>query len=100
MRLSVFLTSAIAGVSLAAAAVAQPAASAPELKHGAMISSADGARVGPIDYIEKGKDKDATPSFVGVIRDMHMVHIPVSTLSAGPKGLVTSLKISEVDKLQ
>ena len=80
-----------------AASASDSAAPALKLDTDRVIHSSDGAWVGPINYVEKAKD--GSPLYVGIIRDGRMLHIPADTLSAGPKGLMTSLKISDVDKL-
>jgi hypothetical protein len=103
MRIAFIVAAVISGLSISSVAMAQPATSAsaaapaPKLETDRVIRSSDGAWVGPINYIEKGKD--GSPEYVGVIRDGRMLHIATTTLSEGPKGLVTSLKITDVDKL-
>ena len=54
-------------------------------------------RIGRIEYLDR--TKDGALKDVGVIQDMRMVHIPAETLSNGPNGLVTTLKRSDVSKL-
>jgi hypothetical protein len=103
MRLAFLCAAVISALSISNIAAAQSTASAAsaapalKLETDRVIRSSDGAWVGPINYVEKGKD--GSPEYVGVIRDGRMLHIEASTLSEGPKGLVTSLKISDVDKL-
>jgi hypothetical protein len=92
---------AIASVFLAAPAVAQdaaaPAAAAPlVIKAGKMVRSSDGAPIGYIDEVQKSGGE---PVSVSIIYDQRFVHIPASTLSAGPKSLVTSLTAKDVAKL-
>jgi hypothetical protein len=77
--------------------MAQTDATAPaaKVKSGEMIYFSDGASLGRVDYVQS---KDGAPQYVGVIRDMRMVRIPAETLSAGPKGLVTSLTKADLAK--
>jgi hypothetical protein len=99
MRLFPITAALAAALSLSAVAAAQtaPGAPSPKVKSGERIYFSDGAVVGRVEYVDKGKDgalKD-----VAVIYDMRMLHIPADSLSAGPNGVVTSLKRSDVDKL-
>jgi hypothetical protein len=88
----------IAAFSISTVAMAQTApAAAPKVQSGQRVYSSDGAVIGRVEYVEK--DKDGTPKNVGVIYDMRMVHIPADSLSAGPNGIVTTLKRSDVSKL-
>lgn len=77
-----------------------PAAGAqtPELKSHMMITSADGARVGKIEYLVKGED--GAPTAAKVIIDGRFVSIPVSSLTTSEKGVTTSLTKNEVRKLK
>jgi hypothetical protein len=106
MRLSLICTAAAAAFALATAASAQdapaaaseaPAAAPATIKNGEWIYSADGSAIGRVDHIQKGKDGASTAA---VIYQMRMVYIPLESLTAGPKGYVTSLKRSEVSKLK
>lgn len=76
---------------------AAPAATAPlVIKAGKMVHSSDGASIGYIDEVVKSGGQ---PTSVSVIYEQRFVHIPASTLSAGPKGLVTSLSQKDVGQL-
>jgi hypothetical protein len=77
----------------ATVAVAEPApaAAVPEIKGGEMIWSADGRRIGLVD-----RHRGAT---VAVVRNMKMIYIPIATLSANKRGLVSSLSRKEIDRL-
>lgn len=100
MRVSNICAVLIAAFAVPTAVLAQPApAKSPPAKvgHGDMVYSADGAALGRVDYIQKGKD--GAPQYVAVIHDMHMIHIPNESLSTGPKGLSTSLSKADVEKL-
>ena len=106
MRLPLICTAALAALSLSStAALAQaaddtaaPAASAaPAVHDGDRISSSDGWTIGRVESVQKGKDG---ASYASVIYQMRMVYIPVDSLSAGPKGLVTKLSRAEVTKLK
>jgi hypothetical protein len=67
---------------------------APTLRSGILIVSSDGRRIGVIDSVVGDK---ASPTAVKVIKDMHVVIIPVSSLSAGDKGrVVTTLAYKEI----
>jgi hypothetical protein len=99
MRLFPIAAALIPALSMSTIAAAQsaPAAPSPKVQSGERIYSSDGAVIGRVEYLDKGKDgvlKD-----VGVIYQMRMVHIPADSLSTGPNGVVTSLKRSEVGKL-
>lgn len=90
----------IAALSVSAAAMAQPApggAAPVKVGRGQMIYSADGAALGRIDYVQK--TKEGVLQNVAVIHDMRIVHIPGDSLSAGPKGTVTSLTRADIEKL-
>src|SRR5689334_1193272 len=100
MRLSLICAAVISGLSIATVAAAESApapttgtAPAVQPKRGEMIRTADGARVGAIDYVDMAKD--GTPNYVGVIYEMRMLHIPVATLSSAQKGYTTSVKRAE-----
>ena len=73
------------------AAPAPAAATAPAIKVGVLVWSAEGHRVGRIDSVRG--------DVVAVINDMRMVYIPVSTLSTGARGLVSSLSLKDLDRL-
>jgi hypothetical protein len=104
MRPALIFGAVISGLSIATVAAAQSApavesgASAVlQLSPGQSIMSADGHRVGTIDYIHSGKD--GTSSYVGVIYDNRMVHIPVDSLVAGKRGYVTNLTMTQINRL-
>jgi hypothetical protein len=88
----------VLSVSAVAAAQSAPAATpSPKVQSGERIYSADGAVIGRVEYVDK--ERDGTLKDVAVIYEMHMVHIPADSLSTGPNGVATSLKRSEVSKL-
>ena len=70
---------------------APAAAAAPTISRGVMIFSAEGRRIGRIDRL-RGEN-------VTVIYNGRFVEIPSSSLSAGERGLTTSLKSAELAKL-
>jgi hypothetical protein len=85
-------------LSAVAAAQAPSAGSAsPTVRSGERIYSADGAVVGRVEYVDKGKD--GTAQDVAVIYGMRIVHIPADSLSTGPNGVTTSLNRSDLGKL-
>ena len=95
-----------AAVSLGSVAIAQevaeaPAASeaaaVPELKNRSLVKTADGKRVGTIDRIIK--NADGAPHAVQIIYKGRFIAVPVSTLSTGGNGLVTSLTGKDLSKL-
>jgi hypothetical protein len=100
MRLALITAAAAAALTYSTFAAAQPAAGGTppaKVQTGERVYSSDGAVIGRIEYLDRAKDgalKD-----VGVIQNMRMVHIPAETLSTGPNGLVTTLKRSDVSKL-
>jgi|SRR6516162_8017730 hypothetical protein len=100
MRLFPITAALVVALSTSTIAAAQPASGAAppaKVQSGERIYSSDGAVIGRVEYLDKGKDgvlKD-----VGVIYDMRIVHIPADTLSPGPNGVTTSLKRSDVGKL-
>lgn len=77
---------AIAPVA-AQAQTAAPAADA-GVARGAMIFSADGRRIGRVDYVRDGQ--------VGVIFDGRFVVVPIATLSAGERGFTSTLSRAEI----
>lgn len=100
MRIAFLGAVAACGLAISLPAAAQPgrnAATSLQPKSGKWVRSTDGASIGRIDYVER--TKDGAPKDVGVIYDMRIVHIPVDSLSAGPKGYVTSLTKAQVAKL-
>jgi hypothetical protein len=100
MRTSLLSAAVLTALSISTAALAQsaPAAQPSPVKAGQWVRSSDGAMIGRIEYLDKGSDgavKDAA-----VIYEMRMVHIPGDSLSAGDKGVVTSLTKADVRKLK
>ena len=74
-----------------APAAAAATAAAPEITAGELVWSADGRQIGRVDRVRG--------TAVVVISDLKMVHIPVATLSAGKRGLVSTLSRKEIDRL-
>lgn len=103
MRLVFICAAIISGISISSAAMAQtaPAAAsaAPALKlePGQILLSSDGVWVGPIDSVQNAKD--GSPLYIEVIRDSEELDVPVSTLSVTSKGLVSSLKMRDIENL-
>ena len=100
MRLVPIMATLISALSVSAVAAAQSAPAvtpSPKVQSGERIYSSDGAVIGRVEYVDKGKD--GTPKDVAVIYQMRMVHIPADSLSTGPSGVMTSLKRTEVSKL-
>jgi hypothetical protein len=85
-------------ISPISAVFAEDNAPAPSLdvKRSASIYDASGSYIGRV--YEVRKDKDGAPASVSVIFRQKMVYIPVSTLSSGEKGLVTSLSRASLGK--
>jgi hypothetical protein len=84
----------MAAFSISSVAMAEdiPApAAGPAVHAGDWIYLSNGKPVGRIDYVEH--DKSKAPTYAAVIADMQMVHVPISSLTSGPKGLTTSLSI-------
>jgi len=88
---------AIAQTAAEPAASPAPAA-APVVKAGAILTSAEGRKVGRIERIVKAKD--GTPLSASVILDSRFVFVPVSTISAKEKGFSTSLTRAELSRLK
>ncbi len=83
---------AIPAVAQTAAPVAAAAATtALEIKGGEMVWSSEGRRVGRVDRV-RGET-------VAVIRDMKMIYIPIASLSASDRGLVSTLTNKEINRL-
>jgi hypothetical protein len=86
-----------AAPAAAPAAATPAAATAPvDVKAGQWIYTSDGMAVGRIDIVDK--DKAGKPETAEVIRDMRMVYIPVSTLSPGKKGYVTTMTRKDIER--
>jgi|KBSSwiStaDraftv2_1062776.scaffolds.fasta_scaffold289686_1 hypothetical protein len=103
MRISTFGLVMASALVLATTANAQeaapaPAAAAPAIAAGAMLKSSDGKRIGRIDRIVRSRD--GTPVSASIIYDSRFIYVPVSTISASPDGLVTSLTRSDALKLK
>ena len=73
------------------AAPATAATAAPVIKEGDLVWTADGGKIGSVDSV-----RDTN---VAVITDERMILIPVSSLSAGPHGLVSTLKRKDINRL-
>ncbi|MBA4354067.1 MAG: hypothetical protein C0409_05195 [Novosphingobium sp.] len=80
-----------AAAQTAAPAAAVAATTAPEIKAGEMVWSAEGRRIGRVDRV-RGEA-------VAVIRDMKMIYIPITTLSVSERGLVSTLTTKEINRL-
>ena len=80
------------------AAHAQAPADASAVKAGTALYSADAKRIGRIDRVIPAAD--GSPGWASVIVDSRFVSIPVTTISAGEKGVVTSLSRADVRKLK
>ncbi len=87
---------------LAAAAPIAAHAQAPEaassLKAGAYLYSADAKRIGRVERLIPAKD--GTPGWASIIVDSRFVSVPVTTISTGDKGFVTSLSKDDIRKLK
>jgi len=68
-----------------------PAAAAPAIKGGETVFSAEGRRIGSVDRVRG--------TMIVVIGDAKPLYIPISTLTATDRGLVTSLTRKELNKL-
>lgn len=82
---------AVPSAVLAQATAAPAAVAAPTIKGGELVFSADGRRIGRVDRVRG----DA----VAVINDTKMVYIPIATLSANERGLVSTLSRKDIDRL-
>ena len=89
-----FAFAAALSLSVSVAAIA---ADAPAVKTNALVKTVDGRKVGYIDRILKNDAGE--PTAVQIIYSGRFVVIPVTTLSAAEKGLVTSLTSKEVNRL-
>lgn len=106
MKIKAFIA-ACAAFGFVAPAVAQDAAApeaaaaapaAVDIKAGAVLYSAEGARLAQIERVVA--DASGKPAFVKIISNGQFRKIPASTISAGEKGLTTSLSKREVNKLK
>lgn len=86
------IAASLAAVPAMAQDVSAPAATGTSnVKKGAMVYSADGRRIGRVDYIRD----DAA----GIIYNSRFIRIPVSTLSDAEKGIATTLTSKDISKL-
>ena len=91
------LSAAVASVlAISGVASAQGQAAPLEVKRGTSIYSSDGKRIGNVYDVREGPD--GTPTTALVIYRSKMRYVPISSLSAGERGLVTSLSLAEVTK--
>ena len=84
-------------LALAALLSFAPVASAQDaspIKTRTMVKTADGARIGFIDRVNK--NTDGTPGSVQIIYRGRFVTLPASTLSPVDKGLVTTVTASDL----
>ena len=77
--------------AMAQDAGAPAAAAASNVKKGAMVYTADGRRVGRVDFVRDNA--------VGIIYNSRFIKIPVATLNDAEKGVTTSLTREEINKL-
>ena len=84
---------ALAGLGLTAPAFAQ----APAVNRNEAIYSADGTKIGKVDRVLTAAD--GAVSAVSVIYRGKFISIPATTLTAGEKGVTTSLSNAELKKL-
>ena len=101
MRFSLAFSAVISALAISTAAAAQdaPAATAPlAVKAGEWVRTSDGYPIGRVEYVDRAKDGAVTGA--ALIYEMRIVHIPAASLSAGPKGYVTSLKRADLGKLK
>jgi len=93
MKLPIISAIALSLVVPAAAYADQPAAIvAPKV--GAIVTTADGKRLGRVDEVHSATKRQAAS--IGVIYEERFVSVPVATLSATEKGYSTSLSLKEV----
>jgi hypothetical protein len=94
MRLALICASFASLLAVPAAALAQAPAASVEVKKGVVIYTSDGTRLGHVYSVRKGED--GKPVEASVIYRSRMIYIPVSTLTAGEKGLVTARTRTEL----
>lgn len=92
MRSSIICAALLSAVSLSSAALAI------DIKAGAIVTTADGKRVGRVYDVDKARD--GVVSGVSIIRENKIIHIAASTLTASDKGLTTSLSYGDIKKLK
>lgn len=92
-----FAATALAALLLAPVATPVLAQEAPAaavapvtVKSGMTLRDANGRRVGTIDSVR------TADGVITVISDMKLLRVPMASLSKGEKGLMTSLKVSEL----
>ena len=90
IKLLLIAASFVAATPAMAQDAGAPAA-ASNVKKGVMVYSADGRRIGRVDFVRDNA--------VGIIYNSRFVKIPVSTLSDSDKGVTTSLTGKDVSKL-
>lgn len=84
-------------ITLAALAMATPAlAQAPAVDRNAAIFSAEGTKIGKVDKVVTADD--GALAAVRVIYRGKFITIPAATLSAGEKGVTTSLSNADLKK--
>lgn len=85
-------------IALAALGLAAPAlAEIPALDRNESIFSAEGTKIGKIDRVMTASD--GAVSAVRIIYRGKFIAIPATTLTAGEKGVTTSLSNAELKKL-
>ncbi|AJR25442.1 MULTISPECIES: PRC-barrel domain-containing protein [Sphingobium] len=85
-------------IALAALGLTAPAfAQAPAVDRNETIYSADGTKIGKVDRVLTAAD--GAVSAIRVIYRGKFIAIPAATLSAGEKGVTTSLSNAELKKL-
>jgi len=94
---AVLTVAASATVAHAEDAVTAPAPAVLELKAGKSLFTASGARVGKIDRVVTNAAGETVG--VSVIYNAQFVTVPAATLTAGEKGVVTSLDKKALNKL-
>lgn len=65
--------------------------SAADIRPGATVFSAEGRRVGKVDRVRGDT--------IAVIRDQKMIYIPIATLTASERGLVSTLSNKQINRL-
>ena len=85
-------------IALAALGLTAPAfAQAPAVNRNEAIYSADGTKIGKVDRVLTAAD--GAVSAIRVIYRGKFISIPATTLTAGEKGVTTSLSNAELKKL-
>jgi len=86
--LALALVAPVAAPAMADTVQVSAASVTPKVRQ--VVRDVAGRRIGEIDSVRTEQ------GYVTVTVDMRLVHIPISTLSAGEKGLQTSLKRSDL----